>query len=112
MPAEFLVRKDGKCFRTSFSLTNVKDKDVSIRFFNKLWKDLFEICLIWVDNFGPTLPKKSLNVLHISSLSSITLEFAMILSNVFRLVFDLQIVSDMVCHVFLMSPLYWVNNLS
>ena len=47
MPAEFLVRKDDKSFRTSFSLTNVKEKDVSIRFFKKLSKDLFEIGSIW-----------------------------------------------------------------
>ena len=88
MPAEFLVRKDDKCFRTSFSLTNVKEKDVSIRFLKKVSKDLFEIGLVWFAHFGPTSAKKSLNVLHISSLSSITLEFTMILSNVFRLVFD------------------------
>ena len=58
MPEEFLIRKDDKCFRTSFSLTNVAEKDVSIRFFKKLSKDLFEIGLIWFDIFGPTLAKK------------------------------------------------------
>ena len=92
MPAELLVRKDEKRFRTSFSLINVKEKDVSIQFFKKLSKDSLEIGLIWFANFGPTLAKKSSNVLYISSLFSISLEFTMILSNVFRLVFDLQII--------------------
>ena len=75
-------------------------------------KVLFGAGLIWVANFGPILSKNSLNLLHISSLSMITLESTMILSNVFRFVFDLEIMFEIVCHVFFISPLYWVNNLS
>ena len=32
IPAEFLVRKDDRCFRTLFLLTNVKENDVTTRF--------------------------------------------------------------------------------
>ena len=111
-PAEFLVRREDKCFSMSFSLTNLNSNDTSTRFLRKVSKVLFEAGLIWVANFGPILAKNSLNLLHISPLSMITLDSTMILSNVFRFVFDLQIMSEIVCHVFFMSPLYWVNNLS
>ena len=111
-PAEFLVRREDKCFSTSFSLTNLKSNDTSTRFLRKVSQILFEAGLIWVAILGPILAKNSLNLLHISFLSLITLESTMILFNVFRFVFDLQMMSEIVCHVFFISPLYWVNNLS
>ena len=45
-PAEFLVRREDKCFNTSFSLTNFKSNDTSTRFLMKVSKVLFEAGLI------------------------------------------------------------------
>ena len=36
MQAEFLVRQEDKCFKTSFSFTNVKANDKNNRFFRKV----------------------------------------------------------------------------
>ena len=66
-PAEFLVRREDKCFSTSFSLTNLKSNDISTHFLRKVSKVLFEASVIWVANLGPILAKNSLKLLHISS---------------------------------------------
>ena len=86
-----------------------KENDINTRLFRKVSYVLFDTGLIWVANFGPIFAKKSLNLLHISSLSLITLESTMISSNVFRFVLDLHMLLDRVCHVFLISFLYWEN---
>ena len=56
--------------------------------------------------------KKWLKLLQISVLSLTTLESTMILSNVLRFVLDFQMISDIVCQVFLMSLLCWLNIIS
>ena len=80
-------------FNTSFSLTNLKSNDTSTCLLRKVSKVLFEEGLIWVANLVPILAKNSFNLLHISFLSLITLESTMILSSVFRFVFDLRMMS-------------------
>ena len=75
-------------------MTKLKLNETSTLFLGNVSKVLFEVGLIWAANFGRMLANNSLNLLHFSSLSIITLESTTILSNVNRFVFDLQKMSE------------------
>ena len=57
MSAEFLVRNDDRCFKTSFSLTSMKAKCVSTRLLRKVSQVFLDLGLIWPANFGAMFAK-------------------------------------------------------
>ena len=84
-PDEFLVRYIVRYLVASVSSTSLKVDDVKTRSFMYVSYPLLFSVVMLLANFGPISQKNSLNLLHISVLSTMTFDPTIIFSNSFLL---------------------------